>query len=88
LLTSDSFFLSSSAHPAQSKHHQAQAARLKVEKEILLDKQAWQSAGRKDIIAAEAAALKQYEKQLIDEARIKSEQFRAVRGEGFSALIF
>jgi hypothetical protein len=45
---------------------------------VVRDQQQWQSAGRKDVIEAEALALKQYEKQLIEEARIKSDQFRVV----------
>jgi hypothetical protein len=59
---------------------QALLSRVEAAKQVRREREAWQSAGRKDIIAAEAAMLKQYEKQLIDEARIKSEQFRAVRG--------
>jgi hypothetical protein len=57
---------------------QAQAKRAKEDKEVKHEKELWRSEGRKEIIAAEQAALKQYEKQLIEEARIKSEQFRVV----------
>jgi hypothetical protein len=53
--------------------------RLKEEKAVKAEVQKWRSEGRKEIIASEQAALKQYEKQLIEEARIKSEQYRSVR---------
>ena len=39
----------------------------------------WQSDSRKEVLAAEAARLKEYERVAIEEARIKSEQLRTAR---------
>ena len=57
---------------------QARAHEEKTTKEMISTQKQWQSDGRKDIIAAEAAANKEYERSQLVESKIKSEQFRAV----------
>ena len=47
-----------------------------IEKQIKHEKEVWQSTSRKEVIAAEAQRLKEYERVQIEEARIKSEQYR------------
>ncbi len=41
--------------------------------------QVWQSEGRKEILADEAAALKEYERVALEEAKLKSDAIRVVR---------
>ena len=67
---------------ARIKSEQLRAAReirLAAEKIMKHEKEVWQSDGRKEIIAAEAARLKAYEEAELKESLIKSNQFRAVR---------
>jgi hypothetical protein len=50
----------------------------KLEKGMMAEKNKWMSDSRKAVIADEAVMLKEYERVQLDEARIKSEQLRAV----------
>jgi len=45
---------------------------------MVAEKNKWMSESRKAILADEAERLKEYERVQIEEARIKSEQLRAV----------
>jgi len=57
---------------------QAIRERQRIEKEMVAEKNKWMSESRKAILADEAERLKEYERVQIEEARIKSEQLRAV----------
>jgi hypothetical protein len=51
------------------------------------EKNKWMSESRKAVLADEAERLKEYERVQIEEARIKSEQLRAVRIRKWSCWV-
>jgi hypothetical protein len=66
-------------HLLLSHFKQAQEDSARAIKKTKQEKQNWQSQGRKDIIAAEEVARKEYERVQLEERRIKSEQARTVK---------